>query len=118
VSVATINFVLVKTNDFSIWYGRGFGMFASLDGPATRYLIVTYTDNVGIMKVNLDDYETETIRIKTHPSDKRIQKLLQKLCQTRPMRVDRLFSTLYKLSYDPTAQTVAPVLWKELTIDC
>jgi hypothetical protein len=74
VSVAVVNFILVKRNDFSIWYGGSFGMFASLDGPATRYLIITSTNGAGLKEVNLESYETEVTRIKTNPSTERIER--------------------------------------------
>jgi hypothetical protein len=116
--VAVINFMLVKRNDLSIWYGGSFGMFASLDGPATRYLTITYSRGEEIINVDLDDYETEVARIKTNPSNERIQNFLQKLCQTYEPKAKQLSSTLYKLNYDPIVQKAAPVIWKELTIDC
>jgi hypothetical protein len=118
VSVAALNFVLVKRNDFSIWYGGSFGMFASLDGPATRYLTVTYVNDTGLTKVNLADYETEVTRIKTNLSTGRIEKLLRELCETQHSKINQLSSTLHKLSYEPATQTVTPVLWKEVTIGC
>jgi hypothetical protein len=116
--VGLFNFLLVKQNDLSIWYGGGFGMFASLDGPTKRYFIVTTLNGYREAQISLEDYETEVARIKTLPTLKRIQSFLYTLCAEQSSSTTQLTARLFKLRYQPKTQEVDTILWKEVDVEC
>ena len=48
VTVALGQIVLARTVDLSPWKGGGFGMFATLDGTASRYVPPLRDDEMGV----------------------------------------------------------------------
>lgn len=118
ISVAIIHFYLVKQEDFSIWYGGGFGMFASLDGPSTRFLTIRKYTDVGETILNLAGYEHDVRRIQVYPKKRFVEDLLKKLCLTPTTTVTYLTAQLFKIEYEPSTQTVRPTLPSEVRVDC
>jgi hypothetical protein len=118
ISVAIIHFYLVKREDFSIWYGGGFGMFASLDGPSTRFLTITEHTDLGEMVLDLTGYEANIRRIQVYPKKRFFEELLNKLCLETMTTATHLTALLFKIQYEPSTQTVRPILASEVRVDC
>ena len=118
ISVAMIHFYLVKGEDFSIWYGGGFGMFASLDGPSTRFLAVAEYADAGEKVFDLTGYENDIRRIQVYPKQRFVENLLKQLCLEATTTATHLTAQLFKIEYDPSTQMVRPILSSEARIDC
>jgi hypothetical protein len=118
IAVAIIHFDLVRREDFSIWYGGGFGMFASLDGPSTRFLTVTEHISSHETVLDLSDYATDIRRIQVYPKRSLIEDLLEKVCVQKAQPAARLSASLFKIHYDLSTQTVSSVLSSEVKVDC
>lgn len=93
-------------------------MFASLDGPTKRYLVITTLTDNRETQISLEGYETEVTRIKTLPTLERIQSLLRSLCVEQALLDAQLTSRLFKLRYQPETQLIDTTLWQEVHVDC
>jgi hypothetical protein len=118
ISVAIFHFYLVKREDFSIWYGGGFGMFASLDGPSTRFLTITEHTGAGETILDLTGYENDIRRIQVYPRRRFVEDLLNRLCLPTTTTATHLTAQLFKIRYELSTQTVRSTLSSEVRVDC
>ncbi len=122
-AIAGLTFFLVVKYDFSIWYGGGFGMFASLDGSSTRYL--TISANTGKAEYNLDlsnitfsKYENNIRKIIIFPKKSMIESLLKSLCIEQNYSGMSLVAKLSKMNYNPLTQSVSTFVAREVHFAC
>jgi hypothetical protein len=99
-SVAITQVLLVKVADLSPWKGGGFGMFATTDGTAFRYVRL-FVDAPGRSEeLNLtDSLEFDAVRAQLFPS----QRFLTRLGEAAGAR---------ELRYGREAATVRVEVWK------
>jgi hypothetical protein len=123
VVVAALTFFLVIKDDFSIWYGGGFGMFASLDGPSTRYVLISASTGNTEYELDLNNdvfgkYENDVRKITVFPRKTFIESLLRKLCLHENLSATSLTARLAKMAYTPSTQRVSTFITREVRVDC
>lgn len=70
-------------HDLSVWKGGGMGMFAAMDRPrGARFVKIYITDNNDI-RMPVTAFDELTYRIQVEPSEKNLDRLLNKLINTQ-----------------------------------
>lgn len=95
-SVACWQIVRAHTSELTPWKGGGFGMFSTVDQPATRYVkcFIVQDGHSHALRIP-DSFGNKIKRIKADPSQERLEKMTDELLQLRP---DQLLANINLIS--------------------
>lgn len=88
-AIAIAHQVIAGPGRLSPWKGGGFGMFATLESPASRFVRVQLATEQGRFAVSIPPkLSAEVSQLKTWPTEGRTQKLAERLAALRWVTLD------------------------------